>query len=119
MDGAEINKSLLALKECIRALDMAKKHLPFRGSKLTQVLKDSFVGNSKTTMIANVSGGSSCCENTLNTLRYADRVKELKADDGLVSGGGPAAKKMSKEEKYAKEMMLARSGTNTKTVAIN
>lgn len=42
MDGAEINKSLLALKECIRALDQGKKHLPFRGSKLTLVLKDSF-----------------------------------------------------------------------------
>ena len=78
MDGAEINKSLLALKECIRALDLEKKHLPFRGSKLTQVLKDSFTGNSKTTMIANVSPASSCCEHTLNTLRYADRVKELK-----------------------------------------
>lgn len=78
MDGAEINKSLLALKECIRALDLEKKHTPFRGSKLTQVLKDSFTGNSKTTMIANVSPANSCVEHTLNTLRYADRVKELK-----------------------------------------
>lgn len=43
-DGAEINKSLLALKECIRALDLRKGHKPFRGSKLTLVLKDSFVG---------------------------------------------------------------------------
>ena len=81
LDGAEINKSLLALKECIRALDLEKKHTPFRGSKLTQVLKDSFTGNSKTTMIANVSPAASCCEHTLNTLRYADRVKELKKDD--------------------------------------
>ena len=80
LDGAEINKSLLALKECIRALDREKKHLPFRGSKLTQVLKDSFTGNSKTTMIANVSPAMSCCEHTLNTLRYADRVKELKKE---------------------------------------
>ena len=98
LDGAEINKSLLALKECIRALDLDKKHTPFRGSKLTQVLKDSFTGNSKTTMIANVSPATSCCEHTLNTLRYADRVKELKKDrDGR--GGQPTQER---------EMMLAR-----------
>lgn len=78
MDGAEINKSLLALKECIRALDQDSWHLPFRGSKLTLVLRDSFVGNCKTLMIANVSPTYTCCEHTLNTLRYADRVKELR-----------------------------------------
>ena len=78
IDGAEINKSLLALKECIRALDLGKNHTPFRGSKLTMVLKDSFTGFCKTVMIGNVSPGSASCENTLNTLRYADRVKELK-----------------------------------------
>ena len=57
-DGAEINKSLLNLKECIRALDQGKSHTPFRGSKLTMVLRDSFVGNCKTVMICNVSPNS-------------------------------------------------------------
>ena len=47
-----------------------------RGSKLTEVLRDSFVGdNARTVMIANVSPNSASCEHTLNTLRYADRVK--------------------------------------------
>ncbi|KAF8937121.1 Kinesin-like protein kif24 [Haplosporangium gracile] len=82
MEGAEINKSLLALKECIRALDQDKKHTPFRQSKLTQVLKDSFVGNSRTCMVATISPNNSNSEHTLNTLRYADRVKELKAEGG-------------------------------------
>jgi len=77
IEGAEINKSLLCLKECIRSLDADSTHIPFRGSKLTQVLRDSFVGRAKTTMIATISPGSSSAENTLNTLRYAQRVKEF------------------------------------------
>eukprot|EP00826_Nyctotherus_ovalis_P063256 TRINITY_DN9261_c0_g1_i1.p1 TRINITY_DN9261_c0_g1~~TRINITY_DN9261_c0_g1_i1.p1 ORF type:complete len:280 (-),score=68.17 TRINITY_DN9261_c0_g1_i1:199-1038(-) len=88
LDGAEINKSLLALKECIRALDQDKRHTPFRGSKLTLVLKDSFVGNCRTLMIANVSPTAGCSEHTLNTLRYADRVKELKRGGGKNTGDG-------------------------------
>lgn len=43
LEGAEINKSLLALKECIRALDTKSGHVPFRASKLTMVLRDSFL----------------------------------------------------------------------------
>ena len=61
------------LKECIRSIDQESQHTPYRQSKLTHILRDSFVGNSQTVMIANVSPCQSACENTLNTLRYADR----------------------------------------------
>ena len=77
MEGAEINKSLLALKECIRALDNGQSHVPFRASKLTMVLRDSFLNktSSKIVMIACINPGSSSSDHTLNTLRYADRLK--------------------------------------------
>ncbi|XP_019770403.2 kinesin-like protein Klp10A isoform X1 [Dendroctonus ponderosae] len=82
IEGADINKSLLALKECIRALGRKGAHLPFRGSKLTQVLRDSFIGEkSRTCMIALISPGNFSVDHSLNTLRYADRVKELIATD--------------------------------------
>lgn len=89
MDGAEINKSLLALKECIRALDQQLDHTPFRGSKLTQVLKDSFIGSRcRTVMIANVSPCGWAVEHSLNTLRYAYRVKELRRGGAGSTGVG-------------------------------
>ena len=77
LEGAEINKSLLALKECIRSLDLGKAHIPFRGSKLTEVLRESFVGDSHTLMIGNVSPCSDSVEQTLNTLRYAAAVRDF------------------------------------------
>ena len=84
-EGAEINKSLLALKECIRALDARKakgnndQHVPFRNSKLTLVLRDSFLGKAnlcKIIMISCVSPSNHNSNHTINTLRYADRLKE-------------------------------------------
>jgi len=97
LEGAEINKSLLALKECIRALDTNSAHVPYRASKLTLVLKDSFTRqSSRTVMIANVSPAASSADHTINTLRYADRIKErtvgaqakVNNKDKLVGGEG-------------------------------
>jgi len=79
MEGAEINKSLLALKECIRAMGDKADHVPFRASKLTLILRDSFISKqnkSKVVMIACISPGSSSADHSLNTLRYADRLKD-------------------------------------------
>ncbi len=67
------------MKECIRALDVKGQHVPFRASKLTMVLRDSFIGSAKRiriVMIACVSPGRNSADHTINTLRYADRLKD-------------------------------------------
>mmetsp|Transcript_8310 Transcript_8310/g.18068 ORF Transcript_8310/g.18068 Transcript_8310/m.18068 type:complete len:1477 (-) Transcript_8310:75-4505(-) len=100
MEGAEINTSLLALKEVIRALATGSslKRIPFRGSKLTQVLKESFVGkNSRTVMVSCVAPNLKNCDHTLNTLRYADRVKERDPKTGKLSASVAAYSKMKRD----------------------
>ncbi|EGR28800.1 hypothetical protein IMG5_168360 [Ichthyophthirius multifiliis] len=123
-DGAEINKSLLALKECIRALDQGKNYTPFRGSKLTlvkqkyiidilnlfngkKVLKDSFTGNCRTVMIGNISPSQSSSEHTLNTLRYSDRVKELKKQNNT----NELNEQINGLDLLAKQLMLPRQNS--------
>ena len=110
IDGAEINKSLLALKECIRAIDQSHNYTPYRASKLTMVLRDSFIGECKSLMIANVSPTLSCCEHTLNTLRYADRVKELKKGKEAPT---------NEYDMLSKALMLPRQKNNMKKKPVN
>lgn len=83
LEGANINRSLLALGNCINALvdnmkKSSKNHIPYRDSKLTRLLKDSLGGNSRTVMIANISPGNESYEDTHNTLKYANRAKNIK-----------------------------------------
>ena len=79
-EGANINKSLLALANCINALVDGKKFVPYRDSKLTRLLKDALGGNARTVMIANLSPSSYTWEDTHNTLKYADRAKNIRVD---------------------------------------
>ncbi|XP_065123900.1 kinesin-like protein KIF18A [Paramisgurnus dabryanus] len=81
-EGANINRSLLALGNVINTLanpKCKKTHIPYRDSKLTRLLKDSLGGNCRTVMIANVSPSSFSYEDTHNTLKYANRAKEIKS----------------------------------------
>jgi kinesin family protein 18/19 len=80
-EGAKINQSLLALANCINALgDKNKKgsFVPYRDSKLTRLLKDSLGGNCKTVMIVTVSPSATQFDETVNTLKYANRAKNIK-----------------------------------------
>lgn len=77
-EGANINKSLLALGNCINKLAEGSKYVPYRDSKLTRILKDSLGGNCRTLMIANVSPSSITYDDTFNSLKYASRAKKIK-----------------------------------------
>ncbi|KAL4687598.1 hypothetical protein H8959_019726 [Pygathrix nigripes] len=79
-EGAHINRSLLALGNCINALSDkgSNKYINYRDSKLTRLLKDSLGGNSRTVMIAHISPASSAFEESRNTLTYASRAKNIK-----------------------------------------
>jgi kinesin family protein 2/24 len=80
MEGRQINTSLLALKEVIRSLDSKKGHAPFRQSRLTQVLQESLTGDMcQTVVVACVSATLENCQQTLNTLRYAEGLKRSQA----------------------------------------
>jgi kinesin family protein 18/19 len=85
IEGANINRSLLTLGNCINALCEAnekgiKTYVPYRDSKLTRLLKDSLGGNARTVMIANVSPSINCFDDTYNTLNYANRAKKIKTN---------------------------------------
>ncbi|XP_016944867.3 kinesin-like protein KIF21A [Drosophila suzukii] len=80
-EGISINCGLLALGNCISALgDKSKRalHVPYRDSKLTRLLQDSLGGNSQTLMIACVSPSDRDFMETLNTLKYANRARNIK-----------------------------------------
>jgi myosin heavy subunit len=81
-EGIEINLSLTALGNVIAALASQRKsgHIPYRDSKLTKLLQDSLGGNTKTVMVANISPASDNKEETMSTLRYANRVKMIQND---------------------------------------
>ncbi|KAH9629225.1 hypothetical protein HF086_009615 [Spodoptera exigua] len=76
-EGANINRSLLSLGNCINKLADGSSYIPYRDSKLTRLLKDSLGGNCKTVMIANVSPASTSYEDTYNTLKYAARANKI------------------------------------------
>ncbi|KAG4075269.1 hypothetical protein HA402_003060 [Bradysia odoriphaga] len=77
-EGASINKSLLALGNCINKLADGSKHIPYRDSNLTRIIKDCLGGNCRTVMIANVSPSSLTYDDTYNTLKYAGRARKIK-----------------------------------------
>mmetsp|Transcript_12810 Transcript_12810/g.33988 ORF Transcript_12810/g.33988 Transcript_12810/m.33988 type:complete len:804 (+) Transcript_12810:279-2690(+) len=77
-EGIKINLSLTALGNVISALvDGKSGHIPYRDSKLTRLLQDSLGGNTKTVMVANIGPADWNYDETMSTLRYANRAKNI------------------------------------------
>lgn len=78
-EAKKINLSLSVLGLVINSLtDSRTSHIPYRDSKLTRILQESLGGNSRTTLIVNVSPASSCVQETISTLRFGSRAKKIK-----------------------------------------
>jgi len=80
IEGANINRSLLALGNCINMLSstsLKKGYIPYRDSKITRILKDSLGGNMITLMIACIAPTRLCLEESLNTIKYASRAMNI------------------------------------------
>ncbi|XP_071194165.1 chromosome-associated kinesin KIF4-like isoform X1 [Salvelinus alpinus] len=106
-EGISINRGLLSLGNVISALgDESKKgtFVPYRDSKLTRLLQDSLGGNSHTLMIACVSPADSNIEETINTLRYADRARKIK--NKPVVNVDPRAAEMKRLKQQVQELQV-------------
>ncbi|GAA6215150.1 kinesin-like protein KIF9 [Lates japonicus] len=105
-EATYINKSLSFLEQAILALaDRGRDHVPFRQSKLTHALKDSLGGNCNTVLVANIYGEAAQIDETLSTLRFANRMKCVRTDPAINEHMDPALqiKKLQKEVQMLKE----------------
>ncbi|KAJ0984358.1 hypothetical protein J5N97_002714 [Dioscorea zingiberensis] len=115
-EGVHINKGLLALGNVISALGDEKKrkegvHVPYRDSKLTRLLQDSLGGNSRTVMIACISPADINAEESLNTLKYANRARNIQ--NKPIVNRNPIStemQKMRQQLEYLQAELLVRGG---------
>lgn len=124
-EAVNINKSLLTLGNCISSLcDQAKSkssrnhHIPYRDSVLTSLLMNALGGNSKTVMLATISPDAENYEQTLSTLKYADRAKSIKnkAEVNRAETNKILADMINEKERLLKELQDLKA---TKTFGVS
>ncbi|KAG2431845.1 hypothetical protein HXX76_009338 [Chlamydomonas incerta] len=110
-EGIKINLSLTALGNVISALvDGKSGHIPYRDSKLTRLLQDSLGGNTKTVMVANIGPADWNYDETMSTLRYANRAKNIQNKPKINEDPKDAMLRQFQDEiKKLKEQLAARA----------
>lgn len=118
-EGININLSLTTLGNVINLLVQGSPHVPYRNSKLTKLLSDSLGGNSKTLMIANIGPARSNYAETLQTLKYANRAKQIKNKPIVNEDAKDALLKQKQEELNLLKMQIQQMAMSSSQLMLN
>ncbi|KAK6911624.1 Calponin homology domain, partial [Dillenia turbinata] len=109
-EAQHINKSLAALGDVIASLSTKSSHVPYRNSKLTQLLQDSLGGQAKTLMFVHISPEPDALGETLSTLKFAERVATIELGAAKVNKDNAEIKELKEQIANLKEALVRKEG---------
>ncbi|GAU31643.1 hypothetical protein TSUD_38400 [Trifolium subterraneum] len=116
-EAQHINKSLSALGDVIASLAQKNQHVPYRNSKLTQLLQDSLGGQAKTLMFVHISPETNAIGETISTLKFAERVATVELGAARVNKDGADVKELKDQIASLKAQLARKEGNSEHSIS--